>query len=78
MNGNRVNGVFYSPDDMTSMEISVDMIIDKTLIEAYIDNGAYSYSMERKATNQEGFRFWGNNIEVKNLEIYTLKSIWEP
>lgn len=78
MNGNRVNGVFYSPDDMTSMEISVDMIIDKTLIEAYIDNGAYSYSMERKATNQEGFRFWGNNIEVKNLEIYTLKSIWKP
>ena len=78
MNGNRVNGVFYSPDDMTSMEISVDMIIDKTLIEAYIDNGAYSYSMERKATNQEGFRFWGNNIEVKNLEIYTLKSIWDP
>lgn len=78
MNGNRVNGVFYSPDDMTSMEISVDMIIDKTLIEAYIDNGAYSYSMERKATDQEGFRFWGNNIEVKNLEIYTLKSIWEP
>ena len=78
MNGNRVNGVFYSPDDMTSMEISVDMIIDKTLIEAYIDNGAYSYSMERKATNQEGFRFLGNNIEVKNLEIYTLKSIWKP
>lgn len=78
MNGNRVNGVFYSPDDMTSMEISVDMIIDKTLIEAYIDNGAYSYSMERKATNQEGFRFWGNNIEVKNLEVYTLQSIWNP
>ena len=78
MNGNRVNGVFYSPDDMTSMEISVDMIIDKTLVETYVDNGAYSYSMERKANNQEGFRFWGNNIEVKNLEVYTLQSIWEP
>lgn len=78
MNGNRVNGVFYSPDDMTSMEITVDMIIDKTLVETYVDNGAYSYSMERKANNQEGFRFWGNNIEIKNLEVYTLQSIWNP
>lgn len=80
MNSNLVNGVFYSPDDMTSMEITVDMIIDKTLVETFVDGGAYSYSMERRAkeSNREGFRVWGNNIEVKNLEIYTLDSIWKP
>lgn len=78
LNSNLVNGVFYSPDDMTSMEISVDMIIDKTLVEAFVDDGAYSYSMERRASegNHDGFRVWGTNIEVKNLEVYTLKSIW--
>ena len=78
MNSNRVNGVFYSPEDMTSMEITADIYIDKTSVEVFIDGGAYSYSMERKPQpdNKEGFHFWGNNIEVKSLEIYPMKSIW--
>ena len=79
MNFNLVNGVFYSPEDMTSMEISADVIIDKTSVEVFIDNGAYSYSMERKANseNKEGFHFWGNRIEVKDLKVYSMKSIWK-
>ena len=78
MNGNRINGVFYSPEDRTSMEITADIILDKTSVEVFIDGGAYSYSMERRprTDNQEGFHFWGTNIEVKNLEVYTLDSIW--
>ncbi len=79
MNFNRVNGVFYSPEDRTSMEITVDIILDKTMVEVYVDGGAYAYYMERKAdpNNKEGFHFWGHNIEVKNLEVYTLQSIWK-
>ena len=79
MNYNRINGVFYSPEDMTSMEIAADIILDKTSIEVYIDDGAYSYSMERRPDlkNREGFHFFGNNIEVKEMEIYTFRSIWE-
>ena len=79
INHNTVNGVFYSPEDMTSMEISADIIIDKTSIEVFIDNGAYSYSMERKADarNSEGFHFWGNNVEVKDLKAYSMSSIWK-
>lgn len=78
MNSNMLNGMFYSPDDMTSMELSADIYIDRTSIEVFIDGGAYSYSMERhpKANNTEGYRFHGNNIDVKNLEVYTVKSIW--
>ena len=78
MNSNQVNHIFYSPEDITSMEITADIIIDKTSIEVFIDNGAYSYSMERRAreNNTEGFRFWGHNIEIINLEAYPLKSIW--
>jgi fructan beta-fructosidase len=78
MNFNLVNGVFYSPQDMTSMELTADIFIDKTSVEVFIDGGAYSYSMERRAreNNTEGFRFWGTGIEIKNLEIYPVKSIW--
>lgn len=78
LNFNKLNGAFYSPEDMTSMEISADIYIDKTSIEVFIDNGAYSYSMERRpdTNNKEGFHFWGNNIEVKNLKVFSVKSIW--
>ena len=78
MNGNTINGVFYSPEDMTSMELTADIYIDKSTIEVFIDGGVYSYSLERRSSrnNTEGFHFWGNNIEVKNLEVYSAKSIW--
>ncbi|MFA6084282.1 glycoside hydrolase family 32 protein [Mucilaginibacter sp.] len=79
MNANLINGTFYSPEDMTSMELTADIYIDRTSIEVFIDGGAYSYSMERKpgGKNTEGFHFWGNNIDIKNLEVYSVKSIWE-
>lgn len=78
MNYNLINGVFYAPEDMTSMEISADIYVDRTSIEVFIDRGAYSYSMERKSDskNMEGLHFWGNNIEVKELQVYSVKSIW--
>jgi sucrose-6-phosphate hydrolase SacC (GH32 family) len=79
MNFNTVNGVFYSPDDMTGMEISADVIIDKTSVEVFIDGGAYSYSMERQAdgNNREGFHFWGHNIEIKDLKVYSMNAVWK-
>lgn len=78
MNFNAVNGTFYSPNDMTSMEISADIFIDKTSVEVFVDEGAYSFSFARKDSDkQKGFNFWGTNIAIKNLEICTLKSIWK-
>ena len=79
MNFNLVNGTFYSPEDMTSMEITADIYIDRTSIEVFIDGGAYSYSMERKldVNNKEGLKFWGTNIDVKDLEIFSVKSVWK-
>lgn len=78
LNSNIINGVFYSPEDMTSMELSADIYIDKTSIEVFIDGGAYSYSMERRPdiNNKEGFHFWGNNVEIKDLEVFNVKSVW--
>lgn len=79
MNFNTLNGLFYSPEDPTSMELVADIFIDRTSIEVFIDGGAYSYSMERKPdnNNKEGFHFWGNAITVENLEVFSVKSIWE-
>lgn len=79
MNGNTLNGRFYSPQDPTSMELSADIYIDRTTIEVFIDGGIYSYSMERRpqAGNAEGFVFHGNRITVTNLEVFDVDSIWE-
>jgi fructan beta-fructosidase len=79
MNANLVNGVFYSPENMTSMEITADIYVDRTSVEVFIDGGAYSYSMERKpvSTDKQGLHFWGNRIEIKDLKLYTAKSIWK-
>lgn len=78
MNGNTINGRFYSPQDPTSMELTADIYIDRTSIEVFIDGGLYSYSMERHPSggNTEGLHFWGNRIEVKSLEVFSVKSIW--
>jgi fructan beta-fructosidase len=79
MNNNTINGVFYSPENIVGMELTADIYVDRTSIEVFIDGGKYSYSMERKPdkNNKEGLHFWGNNIEVKNLEVYSVKSIWK-
>ncbi|WP_215223482.1 glycoside hydrolase family 32 protein [Echinicola shivajiensis] len=79
LNFNKINGVFYSPDDPTSMEVSADIYIDRTSIEVFIDNGAISFAMSREASpdNTEGFHFWGNNIEIINLGVYEAQSIWK-
>jgi fructan beta-fructosidase len=78
MNFNTVNKVFYSPNDMTSMELSALIIIDKTSVEVFIDDGAYSYAMQResKKNNQSGIVVWGNNPQVISLEVCTMKSIF--
>ena len=77
MNGNRINGVFYSPEDMSSMELTADLIVDRTAVDLFIDNGAYVHYMQREGKNKDGYLFWGNNIEIKSLQINPMKSIWK-
>ncbi|GEM69389.1 2,6-beta-D-fructofuranosidase [Sphingobacterium mizutaii NBRC 14946 = DSM 11724] len=78
MNSNMLNGMFYSPEDPTSMELSADIFIDRTSIEVFFDNGIYTSYLDRKPdkNNTEGYHFWGNNIEVLELEVYVVKGIW--
>jgi len=79
-NFNTINGFFYSPLDIASMEVSADIFIDKTTIQVYLDGGAMSYCMQRipRKDNREGFRFWSDrDFEIKNFEVFTMKSIWK-
>ena len=79
MNYNLINGLFYSPEDRTSLEISADIIIDKTSVEVFVDGGAFSYAIERKTMpgNKDGFKFFGRDLEVKELKFCLMKSIWD-
>ncbi len=78
MNGTTINGWHYSPDDPTSMEISADIFIDRTSVEAFIDGGLLSYSFGRdeNAKKNPEFRFGGNNLTIENLQVYKVDSIW--
>lgn len=78
MNFNMLNGMFYSPQDPASMELTADIYLDRSSVEVFFDGGAFSWSAERKADagNMEGFRFWGNNITVKSLEVWNIMGVW--
>ncbi len=80
MNSNKLNGHFYAPDLFGSMQITLDVYVDRGMVEVYADGGRFSYSMKRdvKSNSNEGYIFWGNNeVEVKSLEVFEAKSIWK-
>lgn len=78
MNGTTVNGWHYSPQNPTSMEISADIFIDRTSAEVFIDGGLFSFSMGRAVDSAKTpeFIFGGNNLEIKDLQVYKVDSIW--
>ena len=78
MNSNLVNGQFYSQQDPTQMALEVDIYVDRTSVEVFIDHGLYSYSLQRShPSNAEGLRFWGTDVEVADLRADRVKSVWE-
>lgn len=78
LNGTTLNGWHYSPQDPTSMELTTDIYIDRTSVEVFADGGLFSYSLSRSLPEgpREGFRFHGNRVTIKNLEVFTASSIW--
>ena len=79
MTSNTVNGVFYSPQDPTSTEITADNYLDRTSAEVFVDGGLYSYSMGRTVPSGDDarFRLDGNRVTVKSLEVFTIPSVWQ-
>ena len=76
LNRNTLGGQFYSPQDPTSLALTMDVYIDRTSVEVFIDDGLYSYSMERRRAigtsdrpTLKGFEFWGQDIGVTDLTL---------
>lgn len=83
LNRNTLNGQFYSPQDPTSLSLTMDIYIDRTSIEVFIDDGLYSYSMERRRAIgaaqkkiPKGFEFWGSDISVSDIRLDAVESCW--
>ena len=84
LNRNTLNGQFYSPQDPTSLSLTMDIYIDRTSIEVFIDDGLYSFSMDRKRAISTprnpvtmGFEFWGGDINVTDIQLDAIESCWE-
>lgn len=77
MNSNRLQGEFYASENPESLDIDCDIFVDRGLVEAYVDGGAFSYSMNRDGRENKGYEFWGNQLKIKNLEVFRAKSIWK-
>lgn len=78
MNTNQMNGVFYSPIDMTSMDVKIELFLDKNSVEGFVDDGAFSFATQWKPLNlTQGFKFYyDTDFEITSLEVSTLNSIW--
>jgi levanase/fructan beta-fructosidase len=83
LNRNTLNGQFYSPQDPTSLSLTMDIYIDRTSIEVFIDDGLYSFSMDRKRAISTprnpvtmGFEFWGVDINVTDIQLDAIESCW--
>ncbi len=84
LNRNTLNGQFYSPQDPTSLALTMDVYIDRTSVEVFIDDGLYSYSLPREVKREDRrlhaslpfLEFWGNAISVTGLRLDAVESCW--
>ena len=80
LNRNTLNGQFYSPQDPTSLSLTMDIYIDRTSIEVFIDDGLYSYSLPTprpslgKNKAPKGLEFWGTEISISDLRLDAVTS----
>ena len=79
LNYNTINGHFYQNADPQSRSITFELLIDRTSVEIFADQGAYSFiSSLNDPNNKDGLSFLENkDIEIESLEVHLLKSIWK-
>ncbi|MBO4443567.1 MAG: glycoside hydrolase family 32 protein [Bacteroidaceae bacterium] len=77
LNSNLMLGHFYSLREFDTHKLVAEVLLDKTSVEIFLDEGGVSYCLERRPAenNASGFRFWGNHpVRLSSLEVYTMKS----
>lgn len=75
-NYNRFNGAPYICDQPGTFRFQIEMLLDRTSVEAWIGKGKLFISEElRKPKSTEGLRIEGD-VKIHSLEVYEMKSIW--
>ena len=75
-NYNRFNGAPYTCDKPGIFRFDIEVILDRTSVEAYIGKGKLFVSEQLKENkSDEGLIFKGN-LRINSLEVNELKSIW--
>jgi fructan beta-fructosidase len=70
------NGAPYIYDNPGSLRFTIELLIDKTTMEAYIGNGKLFISEAlKKEQSSEGLRIRGD-VKIHSMELYGLISIW--
>jgi len=77
-NHNKLNDVFYAGDQIEDMTISLELIIDRTSVEIFADDGRFSLIEQlAKPENNNGLEFeTGPELLIHKLEVNELQSIW--
>ncbi len=76
-NQNTLNGQFYAAQDPTSLDLALDIYVDRTTVEVFVDGGLYSYSMERHPRDgRRGIHFWGDDTRVSGVQLDRIDSVW--
>ena len=75
-NYNRFNGTPYICDKPGIFRFRIEVILDRTSVEAYIGKGKLFISEQLKdKKSDEGLSLKGN-LRIISLEVNELKSIW--
>ena len=75
-NFSRFNGAPYICDKPGKFRFSIEVILDRTSVEAYIGKGKLFISEQLKdRKTDEGLALKGH-LKINSLEVYELKSIW--
>ena len=71
------NGAFYSTEDITGLSFPVEIYIDRTGVEVFIDNGLYTWSGQLVCDKPErllSFEGWAMTLD--GFTIDSVESIW--
>ena len=75
-NFNRFNGAPYICDKPGVFRFSIEVILDRTSVEAYIGNGKLFISEQLKERKSDEGLAFKENLKIHFLELNELKSIW--
>lgn len=81
MNHNTLNDVFFEDDQIQSRTMDLEIIVDRTSVELFAQNGKFTKIDARKSpvNGKKGFYFnpHGSKLKIHEFEIAPLTSIWK-